>query len=177
MGALVSQSQDDDALTRINSLRHVSEPVPARRSQLLLSVAVIIVVSSGLIAPVEAQQDRERSTLKDSLQVKQGELQQRESKAESLTQDLELIRQHRQRLNKQLIDTGALIRKSESQLTAIEARVSELEAQKKLLKGSLDHRRASIAKLLSALQRMGRNPPPVMITERKDALRMVRSAC
>ena len=33
-----------------------------------------------------------------------------------------------------------------------------------------------IAKLLSALQRMGRNPPPVLITQREDALKMVRSA-
>ena len=29
---------------------------------------------------------------------------------------------------------------------------------------------------MSALQRMGRNPPPVLITQREDALEMVRSA-
>ena len=32
------------------------------------------------------------------------------------------------------------------------------------------------AKLLAALQRMGRNPPPVIVTRREDALAMVRSA-
>ncbi len=61
-------------------------------------------------------------------------------------------------------------------MSAIEARLGELDAQERLLKGSLDQRRGQIAKLLSALLRMGRNPPPVMITRREDALVMVRSA-
>lgn len=126
--------------------------------------------------PSSVAQTKDRDTLNQSLEAKKSALQKTQSQEKTLRQDLELIRQQRARLNKQLIETGALISKSEEQLTEIEARVGELEAQKKLLKGSLDQRHASISKLLSALQRMGRNPPPVMITERKDALRMVRSA-
>ena len=53
---------------------------------------------------------------------------------------------------------------------------AELEAQEKVLRVSLAERYDHIAKLLAALQRMGRNPPPVMITQREDALKMVRSA-
>jgi septal ring factor EnvC (AmiA/AmiB activator) len=45
-----------------------------------------------------------------------------------------------------------------------------------MLRGSLSQRHDSIARLLAAMQRMGRNPPPVMITRREDALTMVRSA-
>ena len=45
-----------------------------------------------------------------------------------------------------------------------------------MLRGSLAQRHDSIARLLAAMQRMGRNPPPVMITRREDALMMVRSA-
>jgi septal ring factor EnvC (AmiA/AmiB activator) len=45
-----------------------------------------------------------------------------------------------------------------------------------MVRGSLEQRHSQIAKLLAALQRMGRNPPPVMITQREDALQMVRSA-
>ena len=140
----------------------------------------LIAGTLGLAPSVEAQStggtSANRGDLNQSLEAKQNELRQTESEARTLKQDLELIRQQRQRLNRQLIDTGALISKSEAQLTEIESRVGELEAQKKILKGSLAQRHASISKLLSALQRMGRNPPPVMITERKDALRMVRSA-
>ncbi len=45
-----------------------------------------------------------------------------------------------------------------------------------LVRGSLQRSYGSISTLLAALQRMGRNPPPVMITRREDALSMVRSA-
>ncbi|MEI9901356.1 MAG: peptidoglycan DD-metalloendopeptidase family protein [Hyphomicrobium sp.] len=69
-----------------------------------------------------------------------------------------------------------LIKRSEAQLTSIETRVGELEEQERILKGTLNQRNGQIAKLLSALQRMGRNPPPVLITQREDALAMVRSA-
>ena len=69
-----------------------------------------------------------------------------------------------------------VIQKSEAQLTAIEARQGELEAQERLLRGSLAQRHDQILKLLAALQRMGHNPPPAIITRREDALKMVRSA-
>lgn len=154
--------------SQIRATKGVS-PVALTRT---LSLVIAVLAAPG----VSHAQSENRDTLNKSLEKKQGELQQTQTQARTLKQDLELIRQQRQRLNRQLIDTGALIRKSESQLTEIEARVSELEAQKKLLKGSLEQRHASISRLLSALQRMGRNPPPVMITERRDALRMVRSA-
>ena len=45
-----------------------------------------------------------------------------------------------------------------------------------MLRGSLEQRHGSISRLLAAMQRMGRNPPPVMVTRREDALTMVRSA-
>ena len=90
--------------------------------------------------------------------------------------DVEAISAERERLNVRLLETARSIKKSEAQLTTIEARLGELEAQEKLLKGSLSQRHGQIAKLLAALQRMGRNPPPVLITQREDALKMVRSA-
>src|SRR5262249_32841488 len=51
-----------------------------------------------------------------------------------------------------------------------------LEAQEKQLRGTLEARHGSISGLLAAMQRMGRNPPPVMATRHEDALSMVRSA-
>ena len=85
-------------------------------------------------------------------------------------------RAERERLNSRLVETADLIKKSEGQLTTIETRLGELDEQQRILKGSLNQRNNQIAKLLSALQRMGRNPPPVLITQREDALQMVRSA-
>ncbi|MFY0612179.1 MAG: peptidoglycan DD-metalloendopeptidase family protein [Hyphomicrobiaceae bacterium] len=61
-------------------------------------------------------------------------------------------------------------------MTAIEGRLGKLEEQEQGLRTSLNAQHRSIGRLLSAIQRMGRNPPPVMITRRSDALAMVRSA-
>ena len=77
---------------------------------------------------------------------------------------------------RRLVDTARLIQQSEGQLNLIESRLGDLDAQEKLLRGSLAQRQGSISSLLAAMQRMGRNPPPVMVTRREDALSMVRSA-
>ena len=82
----------------------------------------------------------------------------------------------RQRINERLVDTARLIQQSEGQLNLIESRLGDLEAQEKQVRGSLAQRHGSISALLAAMQRMGRNPPPVMVTRREDALTMVRSA-
>jgi len=149
--------------------RWLNQPLPGLFW--LFPIGLLVASSAPSVA-----QTNDQAALTKSLEAKRNDLKKNKNQARTLRQDLELIRQQRARLNKQLIETGALISKSEAQLTEIEARVGELDAQKKILKGSLEQRHSSISKLLSALQRMGRNPPPVMITERKDALRMVRSA-
>ncbi|MEQ8823999.1 MAG: peptidoglycan DD-metalloendopeptidase family protein [Filomicrobium sp.] len=124
--------------------------------------------------PAHAQQNRKDAEVK--LEKQKSELQSAEGKASSLERDLKALKQEREALNERLLETAALIQKSESRLTAIETRLDELKSQEQLVRGSLMQRRDQIAKLLSVLQRMGRNPPPVMMTHREDALAMVRSA-
>lgn len=104
------------------------------------------------------------------------QLEARRRSEQVIANDMAQMRLEREQLNRDLIETGRLIRKSEGELTSIESRLGELEAQEKLLRGSLAQRHDSILKLLSALQRMGHNPPPAIITRREDALKMVRSA-
>ena len=113
---------------------------------------------------------------KKKLESRRIELENAQSRTKALETDVDAIAAEREKLNKRLVETADLIKKSEGQLTSIENRLGELGAQEKILKGSLNERQGQIAKLLSALQRMGRNPPPVLITQREDALKMVRSA-
>ena len=54
--------------------------------------------------------------------------------------------------------------------------MADLTQQETQIRAALDESRATIAQMLGVMQRMGREPPPVMVTERNDALRMVRSA-
>lgn len=111
-----------------------------------------------------------------ALEQKKQELDANQSKAQTLQSDVTDLDAERERLNARLMETAALIQRSEAQLTSIEGRLSELEAQEKMVRGSLGQRNSQIAQLLGSLQRMGRNPPPVLITKREDALQMVRSA-
>ncbi len=114
--------------------------------------------------------------IREKLDSNRQELEAKEAKAASIKDDLAKLTTEREKLNTRLLETSALIQKSEAQMSAIEGRLGELEAQEKLVRGSLSQRHGHIAKLLAALQRMGRNPPPVLITRREDALGMVRSA-
>ncbi|MEI9899274.1 MAG: hypothetical protein WDN31_03105 [Hyphomicrobium sp.] len=113
---------------------------------------------------------------KKKLEDKRNELDEVQKKAKSLESDVGDIAAERERLNSRLLETAGLIKRSEAQLTTIETRLGELSEQERILKGSLSQRNNQIAKLLSALQRMGPHPPPVLITQREDALEMVRSA-
>lgn len=121
-----------------------------------------------------AEPDREAA--RQQLDQRRTELQSIEEKAKTLSQDLNQINEERRKINERLVETAALIQSSEGRMSSIEQRLGELEAQEKLLQGSLAQRHGQISKLLSALLRMGRNPPPVVVTKREDALEMVRSA-
>ena len=97
-------------------------------------------------------------------------------RAKSLQSDVAALAAERESLNMKLVETADLIKRSEGQLTAIETRLGELSAQENDPQRLAQPAQRQIAKLLAALQRMGRNPPPVLITQREDALKMVRCA-
>lgn len=111
-----------------------------------------------------------------ALEAKRQALKDAQDREAALQNDVSGLDADREKLNTELLATAANIQKIEGQLTSIEGRLSELEAQEKIVRGSLMQRHGQIAKLLASLQRMGRNPPPVLITRREDALKMVRSA-
>ncbi|MGI9402913.1 MAG: murein hydrolase activator EnvC family protein, partial [Hyphomicrobium sp.] len=137
-----------------------------------LMLAAAIPLCRSAIAQAPATSD----VAKKSLEGRRNELENVQRRTTSLESDVSSLKAERERLNARLVETAALIKTSEAKLTAMEERLGELEAQEKLLRGSLNQRHGQIAKLLAALQRMGRNPPPVLITQREDALKMVRSA-
>lgn len=110
------------------------------------------------------------------LENEAGRLEANKRRTKELQSDLNKIAAERERINARLVETAKLIQQSEAQLSLIESRLGELEAQEKHLRQSLESRHGSISALLAAMQRMGRNPPPVMVTRREDALSMVRSA-
>ena len=65
---------------------------------------------------------------------------------------------------------------SEAKLSGTEAKLAELTDQVTVIRNSITDRKETIVKMLSAMQRIGRTPPPALVTRRDDALAVVRSA-
>lgn len=110
------------------------------------------------------------------LDRQQHELEAKELRDRELQKDLAILTDDRREINARLVETAARVQASEEKMTAVEERLAGFERQEKALRESLSKEHGKISGLLAALQRMGRNPPPVIITRREDALRMVRSA-
>lgn len=143
---------------------------------LVAGAALAAVLATGPVALAQPAAAPSEAAAKKKRESQRQELEDIKKRAKSLEGDVEALAAERARLNNELLETGAEIKQTEAELTSIESRLGELEVQEKILRGSLNERHDQIAKLLSALQRMGRNPPPVLITQREDALKMVRSA-
>ena len=93
-----------------------------------------------------------------------------------LKAEIEAIGEDRRKLNQALIDTAARIRVAETRIAAGEARRTTLADQERAIRQSLDGRRAVIAEVLAALQRIGHRPPPALMVRPEDALQSVRTA-
>ncbi|MEP9365810.1 peptidoglycan DD-metalloendopeptidase family protein [Xanthobacter sp. VNH20] len=93
-----------------------------------------------------------------------------------LQADLASATGDRGKLSQMLVDTTTHIREVEQKLTDVESRMAELDRSRSALAASLMSRREVLADVLSALVRMGRNPPPALLMRPDDALDAVRSA-
>lgn len=139
-----------------------------------LAAAWALAVCLPLTLPAFAQVSKDEA--KKKLDADRSKLEQTQKLKKELQSDVEKLAAERERINARLVETGKLIQQSEAQLTQIEGRLGELEKQEKSLRDQLQAKHGTLAGLLAAMQRMGRNPPPVMVTQREDALSMVRSA-
>ena len=128
-----------------------------------------------LVLPAQAQQ-MSKDEAKKKLEADRSKLEQTQKMRKDIQTDVDKLAAERERVNARLVETGKLIAQSEAQLTQIEGRLGELEKQEENLRRQLQAKHGTISGLLAAMQRMGRNPPPVMVTQREDALSMVRSA-
>ncbi|MFM1814182.1 MAG: hypothetical protein RLZ98_877 [Pseudomonadota bacterium] len=138
--------------------------------------AVGTFVVAMLLAAVAQAQESGRDATRDRLRDSEQRLLESKRRSQQIEGSLQVLSRQREELNARLIDTGRLIQGAEQRMTAIEDRLGKLNVQKEAAQRKLFGSYASISTLLSAMQRMGRNPPPVIVTRRKDALEMVRSA-
>ncbi len=106
----------------------------------------------------------------------QKELERVQREEEGLKSETQTLTDEAAELQSKLIKAAKDVQGAEKKLTRSEGAIADLSKEEAKIRISLNEKRASLAQLLGVMQRMGREPPPVMITERNDALRMVRSA-
>jgi septal ring factor EnvC (AmiA/AmiB activator) len=140
------------------------------------SALLVIGLVSALPWLAEAQEDLSRDEAREKLNKTEQQLQSNRAKEQGLTQDLASLAAERAKLNNGLIDSGKKVQASEAKLSETEAKLAELTDQVNLIKNSITERKETIVKMLSAMQRIGRTPPPALVTRRDDALAVVRSA-
>jgi septal ring factor EnvC (AmiA/AmiB activator) len=95
---------------------------------------------------------------------------------QKLRAEIQQLAQERSRLSAELVATASRIRDTEAKMNASETRLADLADTETDIRKKFESRRAVVAELLAALQRMGRNPPPTLLVRPEDALASIRSA-
>lgn len=140
-----------------------------------LAAFCVVVFSLSAGAQGSVSPDEARKRLESERRQKEAQKEAKERREKDLQADVDKIAAERERINGRLVETAKLVQQSEAQLSLIESRLGELDAQDKHLRETLEARHGSISALLGAMLRMGRNPPPVMVASRKDVLSAFRS--
>ena len=146
---------------------------PRQRGWSALLVVGLVCALPWLAA---AEEDLSRDEAKQKLDQTEQDLQSKRAKVEGLTKDLAALAEERAKLNGELIEAGKRVQASEAKLSETEAKLAELTEQVNVIQNSITERKEAIVKMLSAMQRIGRTPPPALVTRRDDALAVVRSA-
>lgn len=93
-----------------------------------------------------------------------------------LAAEIDAIGEDRRKLAQALIDTATRLREIETRIGDTESKIKSLDQNAEGIRKTLAARRAVIAELLAALQRIGHRPPPALLVRPEDALQAVRSA-
>ena len=144
-----------------------------------LNFSAALILGALLVMPVGTvlgQDDLSRDEAKQRLDETEQELKSSQVRAEGLTKDLATLAEERARLKTELIEAGKRVQASEAILSETESELAELTAQVNVMQTSIDERKTAIVTMLSAMQRIGRTPPPAIVTRRDDALKVVRGA-
>ena len=138
----------------------------------VLLVASLPVLAQGVaVAPEAAKGARQ-----EELEKVQAEQKKAADVAARLKAELDAIGEDRRKLSQVLIATAANLRTVEDRIAESERRLNALSGNEDTVRRSLASRRAVIAEVLAALQRLGRRPPPALLVSPEDALQSVRAA-
>jgi septal ring factor EnvC (AmiA/AmiB activator) len=136
-------------------------------------------LAAGLAAVALAQQPSpapDKAARQQELDALQAEQRKAADAEATLKSEIATLGEDRRKLNEALLATAGRLRLAENSIAATETRLKKLEDKERTVRKSLDGRRAVIVEILAALERIGRRPPPAIMTSPDDALLTVRTA-
>lgn len=149
---------------------------PEPTFRFVITGLLLLGLLSTLPLSVAAEDDLSREEAQKKLDETSQKLQSSRAQEQGLSQDVVALAEARAKLNSDLIEAGKQVQASEAKLSGTEAKLAELTDQVTVIRNSITDRKETIVKMLSAMQRIGRTPPPALVTRRDDALAVVRSA-
>ncbi len=93
-----------------------------------------------------------------------------------LEREVAELKGDRVKLNTALLDAARKAQEAEGRISALEERLQTMTGSEAGIRRSLQARRAVIAEVLAALQRMGRRPPPAVLVQPEDVLAAIRTS-
>jgi septal ring factor EnvC (AmiA/AmiB activator) len=139
----------------------------------MLVVALLLTPTPPALSQSSLDALRQRDQEIEAIRAEQKKASETQARLRS---EIDAIGEDRRKLNQAMIDAAARLRGAEDRIGETESRLKPLDASEQRLRESLAGRRATIAEVLAALQRMGRHPPPAIMVRPEDALQSVRSA-
>ena len=102
-------------------------------------------------------------------------LEQIRAQQQELSKDHVTLAANRARMQARRVELARALRLSEKRLTEIEATLARTRAKVKEQREKLAEKSDQMSMLFALMQSMGREPPPLLITHTRDALKMIRS--
>lgn len=132
--------------------------------------------ASGTPDNASAELQRKRDETRNELEELTRSIDISSEKARLIEENIAALEKSTANLRQALIDSATRRKELEAQILASEEKIAQLGVRQDAIKKSLHDRRAILAEVLAALQRMGRSPPPALLVTPEDALGSVRSA-
>ncbi len=154
---------------------------PLRATGVILALLVVAIPApvwaedAANSTPITQAVDRKQQTLRD-LDAIARDIKLSDDRQAQIARDIAALDKDRSRINEQLVAAATHERELETNVSASEARIADIEGQADVVRQSLSAHRAVLAEVLAALQRIGRKPPPAVLVRPEDALAQVRSA-
>lgn len=146
-------------------------PVPASLAQSDDQAAAI----SSTREPIDSASQTEQH-VQSELSALNSQIALSDERVKKLEDEIARLAGDRAQQNAELIAAAQRISLTEIEVIDAEKRLRDLLIDEREIRSRLDSEDSQIASLLSALQRIGKNPPPALIIDPSDAVNAARSA-